>query len=147
VVQVRDGLPEHTPFSQEIATTSFTPETVAGNVVVVAIGRGHFAVYAHLRPGSVSVEEGDPVRAGQEIGRIGNSGHSLAPHLHFHIQDRADPLAGEGIAFALRSFELLGRLDSLPQALRGAPWTPHPARPARTVTEELPLENMVIEIR
>ncbi len=146
VVLVRDGLPETPPLSGKPAVP-FTPETVAGNTVVVDIGDGRFAVYAHLRPGSISVEEGASVQAGQEIGRIGNSGHSLAPHLHFHVEDRPDPLKGEGRPFALSSFELIGRLDSLPQALQGVPWTPHPARPARAVSQEIPLENMVVEIR
>ena len=147
VVRVRDGVPENTPLSEEIAALPFTPETVTGNAVVVEMGPGRFAVYAHLRPGSISVAVGDRVEAGQEIGRIGNSGHSLAPHLHFHVEDGADPLMGEGLPFVLSSFELIGRLDALPQALQGQPWAPHPDRPARTVSREIPLENMVIEVR
>ena len=147
VVLVRDGLPEHPALSEDITGLSFTPETVTGNAVVVDMGQGPFAVYAHLRPGSVLVKEGMEVEAGQEIGRIGNSGHSLAPHLHFHNEDQPVPLSGEGLAFVLSEFELIGRIDSTPRALQGAPWMPHPARPSRSVTEEIPLENMVLEIR
>lgn len=146
VALVRDGLPERAPFGPEPAIP-YTPETVTGNTVVVDIGAGRFAVYAHLMPGSVSVEEGDGVREGQSIGQIGNSGHSLAPHLHFHIEDRPDPLRGEGLPFELAAYRLIGRLDSVPEALRGAPWAPSPDRPARAVAREMPLENMVVEIQ
>lgn len=143
VVLVRDGLPERDPFDP---ASSFTPETVAGNVVVVEVGDGRFAVYAHLKPGSVSVEAGDAVRTGQPVGQIGNSGHSLAPHLHFHIEDHPDPLRGEGLPFELTAFRLIGRVDSLPEMLQGTPWVPNSNRPARAVTEETPLENMVVEV-
>lgn len=64
----------------------------AGNVVVIEIGStaggdAHYALLAHLREGSVAVEVGDIVSAGDEIGRCGNTGHSLEPHLHIQIQD------------------------------------------------------------
>ena len=146
VVLVRDGLPERAPFGPE-PVIPYTPETVTGNTVVVDIGAGRFAVYAHLKLGSVSVEEGDRVREGQSIGQIGNSGHSLAPHLHFHIEDRPDPLQGEGLPFELTAYRLIGRLDSVPEALQGTPWAPSPSRPARAVARETPLENMVVEIQ
>ena len=57
-----------------------------GNVVVIAHGSNLYSVCAHLQPRSVRVKPGDMVRAGSEIGRVGNSGRSLVPHLHFHVQ-------------------------------------------------------------
>ena len=144
VVRLRDGLPDHEPLSALVSSQTFTPETAPGNTVVLDLGHGVYAVYAHLRPGSIMVEIGDRVQAGEVLGRIGNSGHSLAPHLHFHLQNTPDPLLGEGHPFHLAEFELLGRVDSVPAALRGEPWTPQGSRPPRRVTDEIPLENMVM---
>jgi murein DD-endopeptidase MepM/ murein hydrolase activator NlpD len=42
-----------------------------------------FGVFAHLAPGTVSVTTGQEVRAGEVIGRVGHTGNSTAPHLHF----------------------------------------------------------------
>src|SRR3546814_15367827 len=49
---------------------------------------------AHLRRGSVAVEAGQQVAAGDELGRCGNSGNTSEPHLHLHLQDA--PVFGEG---------------------------------------------------
>jgi murein DD-endopeptidase MepM/ murein hydrolase activator NlpD len=64
-----------------------------GNMVVVQHGGDLLTVYAH---GSVLlVRTGDKVAAGQEIARVGQSGHATAPHLHFEVrrgQVPQDPL-------------------------------------------------------
>jgi murein DD-endopeptidase MepM/ murein hydrolase activator NlpD len=64
-----------------------------GNHIVIDIGGGRYAVLAHLERGSARVGEGERVRAGQQIAAVGDSGNSLAPHLHFHVQD--SPVFGE----------------------------------------------------
>lgn len=48
------------------------------------LGDNRHAFYGHLLPGSLRVKPGDRVRRGQVIGRLGNSGNSTGPHLHFH---------------------------------------------------------------
>ena len=53
------------------------------NMVLIDYGYGVQALYGHLKRGSVTVEVGDRVEAGQELGRVGNSGASGRPHLHF----------------------------------------------------------------
>jgi hypothetical protein len=57
-----------------------------GNAVVLAHGSGLYSVCAHLQSQSIRVKPGDSIRAGAEIGRVGNSGRSAVPHLHFHVQ-------------------------------------------------------------
>src|SRR5918994_2485125 len=57
-----------------------------GNNIVLDIGSGRYAVLAHLQRGSARVDEGERVRAGQQIAAVGDSGNSLAPHLHFQVQ-------------------------------------------------------------
>jgi murein DD-endopeptidase MepM/ murein hydrolase activator NlpD len=143
VALVRDGSPDRAAFGAEPPDT-MDATAAPGNVVVVDIGHGRFATYAHLKAGSLGVSKGDRVVEGQLLGRIGNSGNSLGPHLHFHVSDDPEPLAGEGLPFALQRFELVGRTPSLPGLLAGAPWKPNAEQPARTVSAEMPLENMVV---
>jgi len=76
---------------------------LAGNHVVMATG-GTYALYAHLAPGSVIVTRGQQVRAGELLGRVGHTGNSTAPHLHFHLMDSADPLQARGIPCAFSAY-------------------------------------------
>ncbi|MFG3024643.1 M23 family metallopeptidase [Streptomyces sp. NPDC048254] len=56
-----------------------------GNHVFLDTGR-EIVKLAHLRPGSVTVAEGDTVRAGRLLGEVGNSGNTTEPHLHIHAE-------------------------------------------------------------
>jgi murein DD-endopeptidase MepM/ murein hydrolase activator NlpD len=57
-----------------------------GNHILLEIGNHRYAVMAHLKQGSVRVSEGERVRLGQQIAAVGDSGNSLWPHLHIHVQ-------------------------------------------------------------
>jgi murein DD-endopeptidase len=111
VVAVKDGIPENVPGVNSRAVP-ITLETVGGNHVIIDIGGGYYAFYAHLKPGSPRVHVGDQVRRGQVIGLVGNTGNSTEPHLHFHISDGNSPLGSEGVPYSLDSFELVGRCTS-----------------------------------
>jgi hypothetical protein len=117
VVAVRDGAPEGTPF--RLPTTLQRPGDFAGNKVVVQQGPGVFATYAHLQPGSIPVREGDRVATGQPLGRVGTTGNSLAPHLHFQLSDGPDLTTATSLPFVLDRYELAGAvaLDALVAAL------------------------------
>jgi len=70
-----------------------------GKTVVIDHGLGLYSLYAHLS--RLNVKEGDFVRKGEEIGRVGSTGRSTGPHLHFgiYLDDvKVDPL----LAFKLR---------------------------------------------
>jgi hypothetical protein len=67
------------------------PEWIFGNFIVLDIGNGAFALLAHLKEGSISVEPGERVRAGDRIAACGNSGNTFDPHIHLQIMDRPDP--------------------------------------------------------
>ena len=110
VVSVRDGLPDSQPFDPD-RLKSLTGETLGGNVIVLDIGNDLFAFYGHLQPGSIVVQEGDQVRKGQVLGRVGNSGNSDVPHLHFQI-NRAIPLRGEAVPYVFEEYEYLGVCES-----------------------------------
>ncbi|HEY9379498.1 MAG TPA: M23 family metallopeptidase, partial [Jiangellaceae bacterium] len=55
-----------------------------GNLVTIAHGKRISTRYAHLA--AASVHPGERVSAGQVVGRIGSTGVSTGPHLHFEIQ-------------------------------------------------------------
>jgi hypothetical protein len=59
-----------------------------GNYIIIDIGNEKFVYFGHLKKGSITVEEGQFVKAGTLIGYIGNSGNSTHPHLHMHIQNK-----------------------------------------------------------
>jgi hypothetical protein len=92
---------------------------LAGNHVVMATG-GTYALYAHLAPGSVIVTRGQQVRAGELLGRVGHTGNSTAPHLHFHLMDSADPLQARGIPCAFSAY-LVERDGHWQRVERGIP--------------------------
>jgi len=60
-----------------------------GLQVLIEHGDGIMTRYAHLMSGSVSVEDGDTVEAGQPIARVGSTGNAASPHLHFEVIDIA----------------------------------------------------------
>lgn len=108
VVSTMDGLPDNVPRT----AAGFSPavpvamENVGGNHVVLDLGSGRFAYYAHLQAGSIGVKKGERVRRGQVLGRIGNSGDAREPHLHFQVADAAQILAAEGLPYVIDRYWL-----------------------------------------
>jgi Peptidase family M23 len=66
-----------------------------------------FAAFVHLAPGTVAVREGQDVERGEVIGRVGHTGNSTSPHLHFQLMDSADPMLATGIPCAFATYEVL----------------------------------------
>src|SRR5262249_48923804 len=82
VAIVVDGVPENpVPGARD-------SYNIGGNHVVLDLGGGEYAMLFHLQPGSIKVKVGDRVRAGQALGKVGNSGNSSEPHLHFQLGNR-----------------------------------------------------------
>lgn len=145
VVKVVDGLPEQTPgeFPQGISL-----EEADGNSVILDLGGGNYALYAHFQPGSIRVREGDRVKRGDVLALVGNSGNSLAPHLHFHMMSTQLSLASNGLPYVVDSFTLTGRTagtDAFDEAeAEGTPLEVTPVDPAEAVTDALPLDQSVV---
>lgn len=68
-----------------------------GNMVIIEHAGGEHSVYVHLKQGSVRVQPGDVVKRGQVIGQVGISGDGFQPHLHFQVNDGADPQMSRGL--------------------------------------------------
>jgi len=108
VTQVGEGIPQNTPGAKSLAVP-ITLETIGGNHVIMEIGNGLFAFYAHMQPGSLRVKVGDKVTRGQVLGLLGNTGNSSEPHLHFQICSANSELGSEGLPYVFASFEVQGK--------------------------------------
>jgi len=68
-----------------------------GNYVVIKHANDECSFYGHMIPNSLTIEKGDIVRQGQVIGKLGNTGLSNCPHLHFQLMDGPDFLGNRGL--------------------------------------------------
>ncbi|MEM5776573.1 MAG: M23 family metallopeptidase, partial [Anaerolineaceae bacterium] len=116
ITMTQDGIIENVAL--EKPAIEITLQSAPGNLIIQEIGDGRFAFYAHLIPGSLTVKEGDRVRAGQVIARLGNSGNSDAPHLHFHIGSRNSPLGAQGLPYHFAAFQRAGYAGSTDEVMR-----------------------------
>ena len=64
----------------------------AGNYVKINHGNGIATRYLHLQPGTVAVSVGDTVAQGQLVGKVGSTGSSTGPHLHFEVIVNGSPV-------------------------------------------------------
>ena len=138
VVALRDDVPDP-------ATVSGRPRPgiadASGNFVMLDIGGGRIAIYEHLKQGA-PVAVGDRVKAGHVIGFLGFTGQASAPHLHFHLADRASILGAEGQPYVFASLTRLGRYETIDSFFRGETWPP--ADRSETVRDSFPPPNLVV---
>jgi murein DD-endopeptidase len=113
ISDLKDGLPDNIG-STERSARDITLENAFGNYLILDLGQGRFAAYAHLQPGSLKVQLGDRVKSGQVLALLGNSGNSDAPHLHFQLANANSPMGSEGIPYELDTFTLLGMVPEDP---------------------------------
>jgi hypothetical protein len=108
VVSVQDGKPDTTPNK---VITPKTSSDFGGNHVILEIAPNVFAAYEHLKPGSLRVKVGDTVKVGAPLAKIGNTGPSLGPHLHFGLLNRPELSTGRSMPFVIDSYTLAGTVD------------------------------------
>lgn len=110
VVETLNSLPEQVPPNLPEGRT-INLENLLGNHVILDLGNSIFVLYAHLQPESIAVKPGDRVRRGQVLGKLGNTGNTSAPHLHFHMMD-GPTLGSNGLPYAIDRFELAGQIPA-----------------------------------
>jgi murein DD-endopeptidase MepM/ murein hydrolase activator NlpD len=76
-----------------------------GNCVIIDHGNSEYSVMAHMQQGSVTVKPGERVTAGQVIGRLGNSGDSFGPHLHYQLQSGPQLFHGQSLPFRFQNID------------------------------------------
>ena len=145
VTAVTDGLPEQTPGK---FPTNISLDKADGNSVILDLGGNRYAMYAHMQPGSIRVRKGERVTLGQVIGFVGDSGNSIAPHLHFQVMSMPSSLASNGLPYAIDRFEVTGRTHGTPAfdaaEAAGTPLAITPISPAKLVRSALPLDQLEI---
>jgi murein DD-endopeptidase MepM/ murein hydrolase activator NlpD len=114
VAAVRDGVPDNAR-----GEINDDPTVRTGNFVSIDHGNGEFSVLGHLQMGSLRVTVGDRLRGGEVVGLAGNSGNSNGPHLHYNLQDRAEPNRGKGLPAQFRAFVANGQLVSRGEPVQG----------------------------
>jgi murein DD-endopeptidase MepM/ murein hydrolase activator NlpD len=90
-----------------------------GNYVVIDHGNGEYSFVAHLQHGSVRVKEGDRVERGMVIAKCGNSGTSMEPHLHYHLQSTPSFLLGAGMPAQFEHYTADGKAVVRGEPVRG----------------------------
>jgi len=118
VVQVKDGYrePKRTNLWRDmhkafINARHFDPskndiQSIAGNFVIIESEESVYVALIHLIKGSISVTEGQSIKAGEAIGMVGHSGNSYMPHLHFQLMDSIDIDKAMGLPFVFDRYEM-----------------------------------------
>lgn len=138
VVGVRDDVPDPAAVK---GRANPTIADASGNYLMLDIGGGRIATYEHLKQGA-PVKVGDRVKAGQVVGFLGFTGQASAPHLHFHLADRASILGAEGQPYVFASLTRLGQYGAIGDFFRGETWPPTDR--SETVRDSFPPPNLVV---
>ena len=100
VVRARADRPDQ-PDPESSDAKFFAPEYPnggdPGNYVVIDHGNGEFSMMAHFQAGSMQVNIGDRVQQGQTLGKLGSSGDTETPHLHYQLQSGPDHQWSDGL--------------------------------------------------
>jgi len=142
-----DGYPDQIPGA---LPDSIDVADADGNHIILDLGNGLYALYAHLQPGSVAVQTGDTVKRGQIIARVGNTGNTTAPHLHLHVMDRPSGLIANGVPYVHDSYRisginLAGTADFDNAEATGEPASITPIDPPTQHRNELPMDLTVVD--
>ena len=145
VVGTRNDLPEQVPgtFPAGIAI-----DEADGNYVVLDIGNGFYVNYAHMQPGSVRPKVGDRVAKGAVLGLVGNTGNSVAPHLHLHVMNGPSPLASQGLPALYDRFTVTGQVASTADfdaaEGKGVPLVHMPGQTSSDHTDQMILDQNIV---
>lgn len=86
------GTPVVAPADGVVILAAQTPFSLEGNLLMIDHGMGLNSAFLHLS--AIDVKDGERVRQGQQIGRIGATGRATGPHLHWSMKwndARIDP--------------------------------------------------------
>lgn len=93
------------------------PRRLLGNAVAISHANGEFSYYGHLQQASLQVNQGQLIKRGALLGRVGNSGHSPGPHLHFHLMEGPNLMIDQGLPVKFSHFEAGGQWFKEPMTI------------------------------
>jgi len=117
VVYARNDVPNNPHPGERPDFNWYTPlhdpaKAYAGNCIVIDHGNSEYSVMMHLQQVSVTVKVGERVANGQVIGKLGNSGDSFGPHLHYQLQSGPEIFHDQSLPFRFQNIDV-------PQLSRG----------------------------
>jgi murein DD-endopeptidase MepM/ murein hydrolase activator NlpD len=137
------------PATDPVLAAKLTVENVDGNHIVVDIGQGAYAMYAHLIKGTLKVKVGDRVKKGDTIAELGNTGNSNASHMHFQLMNGPSLLGADALPYVIDRFTYVGQVA--PAAIEGADdfltgtFLPSPLSPGHPRTAQLPSVLAIVD--
>ena len=108
IVALVDEVPDNTLEAGKVVfSKTLSPDKASGifgNFLVIDHGNGEYSLFAHLLRGSFLVKQGESVRQGQPLARVGFSGNTDYVHTHYQLQNGADAATAEGVPAYFRDF-------------------------------------------
>lgn len=80
--------------------------TIAGNYIIMKFAEQGYMAFVHLQTDSIAVSANEQVHKGALLGRVGHSGNSTSPHLHFQVMDSCDIANAHGIPCVFEKYEV-----------------------------------------
>jgi len=111
---VETGLSDNVPGQYESAAL--------GNFIMIEVEPDEYLFLAHLKSDSVTVRLGEVVKKGQVIAAVGNSGRTLEPHLHVHLQNTAEFPFSESLPLRFSNYSANGKHVDLGMPLGSLIW-------------------------
>ena len=74
-----------------------------GNYIIIKHNNGEYSTICHFERDSFLVKQGDLVKEGEILGKVGNSGNTQGPHIHFQVQLGIDPDNSKGIPITFKN--------------------------------------------
>ena len=68
-----------------------------GNHIIIKHKHNEYSCLCHFEKNTITVKEGDIVKQGDILGKVGNSGNTQGPHIHFQVQLGIDTDNSKGI--------------------------------------------------
>jgi hypothetical protein len=110
VTYARNDVPDNPrpgdPDTNSLAALHDPVMAYMGNCVIIDHGKSEYSVLMHLQPGSVTVKAGERVAVGQVVGKLGNSGDSFGPHLHYQLQSGPLPFHDPSLPFRFQNIDV-----------------------------------------
>lgn len=118
VVAKIDGIPErkHVHWLRESIigikkSLTFNEETddfsiIAGNFIIIKCSENVYMAFVHLQTDSIAVSLNEKIPKGSFLGKVGHSGNSTSPHLHFQVMDSSDLKNANGIPCFFEKYQI-----------------------------------------